>query len=762
VKNFHADQKYKKLKRKCRKAGTLFEDDKFSPSGLLLTNSSSGFETISYFRSKYKIREIKWLRPHEICQKLREDGELKEDDLPEMEIGERNRFDINQGELGDCWFLAPLALLAESKAYNKVVPPGQGFKKGYQGIFRFRFYRLGEWIEVVIDDRLPTRNGKLIYLRGSTPNQFWSPLLEKAYAKLNGSYAALEGGLSIHAAVDFTGGIPKIIDIEDKPEDPKSLFHLIKLTIKNNGLITCSLGHQNRNLAERLGLQGNHSYSVTKVVEVWSKESKESIPLIRLRNPHGNGKEWVGDWGDSSSQWKTISNRKKKKIGLEVDTDGEFYMNFHRDFLNLFGSIDIVHINPIRMELSQKKVIRKFNLLQSWGSWEYNTSDGGVDNLKINPRYFFNLSRRLKSGQDCCVIVSLAQQVLRKKSEHHIGFRIYKYENIEELSEPDFFKYVRNLAGSSGVFVNSREVSETFHLEEGKYCVIPTTYHRYKIAKFHLRIYLEYRWKVESASNNVVIRDKSCFFWCWQSFIRCTCCSTYCYPHCCSNTSKSTSSKCGSSSCCLPTHCCKLPSSCCKKTSSPSTTLHSSKETASSRCGFLRCCRKTNSKAEHTAVNNISTTVANHINNGNVVGKTGGRSGGCCQPPPTGSCCGGGCECCCRCSASCCPGCRCCCCCVDDDDYYYKAGSRSDPAERIRMIPIQHLNQSSDAVDGAKGFDRHNQLIKSHQSGGRQAQPLVVYSRQVSSEIQHFYQWTTDSNHDSRIISEIKGLPNRR
>ena len=101
--------------------------------------------------------------------------------------------------------------------------------------------RFGEWEEVVIDDRLPTRRGQLIYLRSVEKNEFWGALLEKAYAKLNGSYRALEGGLTIEAAVDFTGGIPELIELQQSKMSPERLFYLMSRACEAHAFMGCAL-----------------------------------------------------------------------------------------------------------------------------------------------------------------------------------------------------------------------------------------------------------------------------------------------------------------------------------------------------------------------------------------------------------------------------------------------------------------------------------------------------------------------------------------
>lgn len=86
--------------------------------------------------------------------------------------------------LGDCWFLVVIVfLIVNQRLFAKVVFSDQSFEDGYCGMFRFYFWRQGEWVEVVVDDRLFIYYGQLIFMYFVDKNEFWSVLLEKVYVK---------------------------------------------------------------------------------------------------------------------------------------------------------------------------------------------------------------------------------------------------------------------------------------------------------------------------------------------------------------------------------------------------------------------------------------------------------------------------------------------------------------------------------------------------------------------------------------------------
>ena len=52
------------------------------------------------------------------------------------------------------------------------------------GMFKFRLWRFGQWTDVLVDDFLPVIDNQLVYCPSlGNNNEFWGPLVEKAYAK---------------------------------------------------------------------------------------------------------------------------------------------------------------------------------------------------------------------------------------------------------------------------------------------------------------------------------------------------------------------------------------------------------------------------------------------------------------------------------------------------------------------------------------------------------------------------------------------------
>jgi len=479
-------QNFHRIRKKCLKDGELFCDVDFLPESKNLVDPKS---------------RVIWMRPNEICLQLRLNK------MPKMFVNSYDRFDIKQGSVGDCWLLAAMANLAESKDYFPLVVPDwkmpNAFQKDYAGIFRFRFWKLGRWREIIIDDFLPTEasyfdrsRGDLIYVKSIALNEFWSALLEKAYAKFSGGYKYLEGGLANEAAVAFTGGIPELINLEAIDWSRDRIFYLLKTSFDRGSFMSCAMGisdihHMNEGIS--LGLQKFHAYTISKIVRIPMFDGS-NIRLLRIRNPHGNFQEWRGPWSDRDINWNYISENIKQKLRLRFSNDGEFYICFE-DFMKYFAQVQICHLTLD--DVDDRNGEKRFELFEYHGKWQGESAGGcgndGYQSFAKNPQYYIDLYHcdPFYGKNKCPVIISLAQSTNKRKSELAIGFEVYKCPSKSLRLTPEYLYFHKTVEEKRLPFTNLREVSRRMLLPSGRYCIIPCTFRKGDERKFHLRIFIE-------------------------------------------------------------------------------------------------------------------------------------------------------------------------------------------------------------------------------------------------------------------------------
>ncbi|KAM9067945.1 calpain-3 isoform X2 [Sarcophilus harrisii] len=485
------EKTFEQLHKKCLEKKVLYVDPDFPPN-----------ETSLFYSQKFPIQFV-WKRPPEICEN------------PRFIIGGANRTDICQGDLGDCWFLAAIACLTlNERLLFRVIPHDQTFTENYAGIFHFQFWRYGDWVDVVIDDCLPTYNNQLVFTKSNHRNEFWSALLEKAYAKLHGSYEALKGGNTTEAMEDFTGGVTEFFEIKDAPRD---MYKIMKKAIERGSLMGCSIDtivpvqYETRMTC---GLVKGHAYSVTGLEETTFKGEK--VKLVRLRNPWGQV-EWNGSWSDGWKDWVLIEKEEKSRLQHQVTEDGEFWMSYE-DFMYHFTKLEICNLTADALESDK---------LQTWtvsvneGRWVRGCSAGGCRNFPdtfwTNPQYRLKLLEEDDDPEDtevvCSFLVALMQKNRRKDRKlganlFTIGFAIYEvpkemHGNKQHLQK-DFFLYNASKARSK-TYINMREVSERFRLPPSEYVIVPSTYDPHQEGEFILRVFSEKRNLSEDVENTIAV-----------------------------------------------------------------------------------------------------------------------------------------------------------------------------------------------------------------------------------------------------------------
>ncbi|MDB9451562.1 C2 family cysteine protease, partial [Dolichospermum circinale] len=190
--------------------------------------------------------------------------------------------DVYQGQVGDCYYVATLASIAQEKPdYIQNM-----FTDNGDNTFTVRFYNNGVADYVTVDRYLPTSGNYAFYAdwgggsSTSTSNELWVALAEKAYAQLaesgwsrssnsTNSYSAIEGGWMDRVIRQVTG-----LAATSQSVTSMTQTQLINL-VNSNQILTAGFVY-----GGGFGVVDRHAYTITSY--------NATNGTFYLRNPWGN------------------------------------------------------------------------------------------------------------------------------------------------------------------------------------------------------------------------------------------------------------------------------------------------------------------------------------------------------------------------------------------------------------------------------------------------------------------------------------------
>ena len=144
--------------------------------------------------------KTEWMRAKDLSK--------SDDEKVALFKGDVSAEDIGQGNLGDCWLLASLAAIAE--CHPRLIK--EAFLTGRTslcGFYKLKVFDIingtPRWRVMTIDDYIPVNKGGTPIYSQPHENELWVLLLEKAFAKILGSYDLLTGGFSRFPFTALTG-----------------------------------------------------------------------------------------------------------------------------------------------------------------------------------------------------------------------------------------------------------------------------------------------------------------------------------------------------------------------------------------------------------------------------------------------------------------------------------------------------------------------------------------------------------------------------
>jgi len=158
-------------------------------------------------------------------------------------------------------------------------------------------------------------------------NNIWPLLLEKAWAKINGSYEDTISGSSSEALKFLVLYPVNYIKTCNSTEKTESIWDEIENASYFEYMVTCSTNDSDdsteKTKDDESGIVLNHCYSITGNYEVKTPPGKLE-KLLKISNPW-NKQEYKGKWSDLDDSW---TSDLKTEVDYDSKLPGEFYVDF--------------------------------------------------------------------------------------------------------------------------------------------------------------------------------------------------------------------------------------------------------------------------------------------------------------------------------------------------------------------------------------------------------------------------------------------------
>ncbi len=378
------------------------------------------------------------------------------------------------------------------------------------GRYTVRLYINGKWNEVTVDDRIPCgADGLPAFGHNIDKKETWVVILEKACAKLLGSYEALHGGYLEEGVAMLTGGRPErvyINNIDNKPHkgtwQMDKLWEKLVLYNKENTLMGAAISNSKEESDQTKGLVAGHAYGILDVRT--TKDNK--YRLVKLRNPWASF-EWKGAWSDSSRLWNPTY---KKELEWSQKDDGVFWMAFE-DFSAIYDKITCCRIfnNSIMNLPSDSSIVFKVEKPifpnASWkakkieGEWSHENSGGMGSDLGFakNPHI------KLVVKEPCRVFISILRPFLALEADAQyyrtsIGFVLTKgVQGIDKAPKDN----TPNTLTQYPVYGRYNAIETDF--EPGEYTITPCTLYSNRRGTFTVEVYSPKNFDLAPIADNI-------------------------------------------------------------------------------------------------------------------------------------------------------------------------------------------------------------------------------------------------------------------